>query len=167
MKDPKYQPLSVERMVSNNNHSIQEMAADIVAAYAGKNPMPAAKLPELIKTVYDVLAALKVSGDGATVAKKPAVSPAKSVGRGFVVCLEDGLRFKSMKRHLKVAHGMSPEEYQANWHLAKNHPIVAPAYSKRRSAIAKQAKLGQQVKHASRRAARAAGRPRRELKKAA
>ena len=154
-------------MVSNNSQSKQEMAAEIVAAYVGKNPMPVAKLPELIKTVYDVLAALEVSGDGGMPAKKPAVSPAKSVGRGYVVCLEDGLRFKSMKRHLKVAHGMSPEAYRAKWHLSKDHPIVAPAYSQRRSAIAKQAKLGQQTKPKSGRADKAAGRPGRELKKAA
>lgn len=162
-----YQPLSIERMVSNNNQSKQEMAADIVAAYVGNNPMSTAKLPELIKTVYDVLLDLEVCGDGAKAAKKPAVSPAKSVGRGFVVCLEDGLRFKSMKRHLKVAHGLSPEEYRAKWHLSKDHPIVAPAYSKRRSTIAKQAKLGQKIKLKSRRASRADGRPGRELKKAA
>jgi len=154
-------------MESSNNRNKQEMAAEIVAAYAGNNPMPAAKLPELIKTVYDVLAALEVSGDSAKAAKKPAVPPAKSVGREFVVCLEDGLRFKSMRRHLKVAHGMSPETYRAKWHLSKDHAIVAPAYSQRRSTIAKQAKLGQQIKLKSRPAAKAAGRPRRELKKAA
>ena len=154
-------------MVSNNSQSKQERAAEIVAAYVGKNPMPAAKLPELIKAVHDVLAALEVSGHGAKPAKKPAVPPAKSVGRRFVVCLEDGLRFKSMKRHLKVAHGMSPEEYRARWHLSKDHPIVAPAYSQRRSTIARQAKLGQQIKLKARRAAKVAGGSRRELKKAA
>lgn len=154
-------------MVSNNNQSKQVMAAEIVAAYVGNNPMPAAKMPELIKSVYDVLAALEDSGDGTKPAKKPAVPPSKSIGRGFVICLEDGLRFKSMKRHLKVAHGMSPEEYRAKWHLSKGHPIVAPAYSQRRSAIAKQAKLGRQIKLKARRAAKAAGRHGRDLKKAA
>jgi predicted transcriptional regulator len=154
-------------MVSNNNQSKQVMAAEIVAAYVGNNPMPAAKMPELIKSVYDVLAALEDSGNGTKPAKKPAVPPSKSIGRGFVTCLEDGLRFKSMKRHLKVAHGMSPEAYRAKWDLSKDHPIVAPAYSQRRSAIAKQAKLGQKIQLKSRRAVKAAGRPRRELKKAA
>ncbi len=167
MGDPKYQPLSIEKMVSNNSHKKEEMAADIVASYVGNNPMPVAKLPELIKTVYDVLAALEVSGEGAKAAKTPAVSPAKSVGRGFVVCLEDGLRFKSMKRHLEVAHGLSPDEYRAKWQLSRDHPIVAPAYSRRRSAIAKQAKLGQQAKLKSRRAAKATGRPGRDLERAA
>ena len=126
-----------------------------------------ADVPELIKSVYDVLAALELSGDGPKSSKKPAVSPNKSVGRGFVVCLEDGLRFKSMKRHLKVAHGMSPEAYRAKWQLAKDHPIVAPAYSKRRSAIAKQAKLGQRIKLKAGRAAKASGRAGRDLKRAA
>ena len=110
---------------------------------------------------------MEVSGDGAEVAKKPAVSPAKSVGRGFVVCLEDGLRFKSMKRHLKVAHGLSPDAYRAKWHLAKNHPIVAPAYSKRRSAIARQARLGRQPKLRASGADKTSGQPDRDLRTAA
>jgi predicted transcriptional regulator len=167
MRDPKYQPLRIKKMVSNNNPNKQEMAAGIVAAYVGNNPMPAVKMPELIKSVYDVLAALEESGNSAKPVKKPAVAPAKSVGREFVVCLEDGLRFKSMKRHLKVAHGMSPEAYRAKWRLSKDHPIVAPAYSQRRSTIAKQAKFGQQIKLKSRRAAKAAGQSGRDLKKAA
>lgn len=154
-------------MKSKNSHNKQEMAAEIVAAYVGHNPMPAAEVPELIKSVYDVLAALELSGDGPKPGKKPAVSPAKSVGRGFVVCLEDGLRFKSMKRHLAVAHGMSPEAYRAKWHLAKDHPIVAPAYSRRRSKIAKQAKLGQRIKLKAPRAAKASGQTERDLKTAA
>ena len=112
-----HQPLSMKTMASNNTQNKQEMAAEIVAAYVGNNPMSAAKLPKLIKIVHDVLSALERSEDGAKSAKKPAVSPAKSVGRRFVVCLEDGLQFKSMKRHLEVAHGMSPQEYRLKWHL--------------------------------------------------
>jgi len=154
-------------MKNKNSQNKQEMAAEIVAAYVGRNPMPAAEVPELIKSVYDVPAALELSGDGPKPGKKPAVSPTKSVGRGFVVCLEDGLRFKSMKRHLDVAHGMSPEAYRAKWHLAKDHPIVAPTYSKRRSKIAKQAKLGQRIKLKAGRAVKASGRTGRDLKKAA
>ena len=153
-------------MKNKNSPNKQDMAAEIVSAYVSRNPMPAAEVPDLIKMVYDVLAALEVSGE-AKPTKNPAVSPAKSVGRGFVVCLEDGLRFKSMKRHLKVAHGMSPEAYRAKWQLAKDHPIVAPAYSKRRSAIAKQAKLGQRIKLKAGRAAKASGRAGRDLKRAA
>lgn len=153
-------------MKSKKSQNKQAMAAEVVSAYVGHNPMPAAEVPELIKRVYDALAALEASGE-AKPAKKPAVSPAESVGRGFVVCLEDGLRFKSMKRHLEVAHGMSPEAYRAKWQLAKDHPIVAPAYSKRRSAIAKQAKLGQRIKLKAERAAKASGRAKRGLKTAA
>jgi predicted transcriptional regulator len=153
-------------MKSKNSQNKQSLAAEIVSAYLGHNPMPAAEVPRLIKMVYDVLAGLEVSGQAEST-KEPAVSRAKSVGREFVVCLEDGLRFKSMKRHLEVAHGLSPETYRAKWQLAKDHPIVAPAYSKRRSAIAKQAKLGQRIRLKAERAAKASGRAKRGLKTAA
>lgn len=152
--------------MNNNSLNRQNMVTEIVAAYVGSNPTAPDDLPKLIKSVYDALAALDVSGEAADRAvKKPAVPPAKSVGRGFVVCLEDGLRFKSMKRHLKVAHGMGPEAYRAKWHLSKVHPIVAPAYSRRRSAIAKQFKLGHEVK--GRRSTKTASQHGRKLKNAA
>jgi MucR family transcriptional regulator, transcriptional regulator of exopolysaccharide biosynthesis len=157
--------VSIKTMMCNDSSNRQEMVAAIVAAYVGRNPTAPGELPKLIKSVYDALAALDVPGDGAKTVRKPAVAPAKSVGRGYVVCLEDGLRFKSLKRHLKVAHGMAPEAYRAKWRLSKDHPIVAPAYSQRRSAIAKQFKLGQEIK--ARRSAKAAGRRSRKLKNAA
>ncbi len=152
-------------MMSNDGQNRQELVAEIVAAYVGSNPTAQGELPALIRSVYDALAALDGPGNGAKTASKPAVPPAKSVGRGYVVCLEDGLRFKSLKRHLKVAHGMAPDAYRARWRLSKDHPIVAPAYSRRRSAIAKQFKLGHEIK--DRRSAKAAGRGGRKLKTAA
>lgn len=152
-------------MMSDISQNREELVAEIVAAYVGRNPTDREELPALIKSVHDALAGLDVAGSDVKTAKKPAVPPAKSVSRGFVVCLEDGLRFKSLRRHLKVAHGMSPEAYRDRWHLSKDHPIVAPAYSRRRSVIAKQFKLGQEIK--GRRSAKAASHHGRKLKNAA
>lgn len=167
MKDPKYQPMSIEKMASNKSECRKEMAAEIIAAYVRNNKLPAAKLPELIKSVYEALAAFEASDEGAEPEMKPTVSPAKSVSRGYVVCLEDGLRFKSMKRHLNAAHGMSPEAYREKWHLSKDHPIVAPAYSRRRSAIAKAAEFGRRSKAKTQPSTAAARRHGKGLEKAA
>ncbi len=123
-----------------------EMAAKIVAAYVGRQGLPPAKLPELIRAVHGTIAGLAAGGKGAAAVAMPAVAPAvpraKSVARGHVTCLEDGLRFKSLKRHLRSAHGLSPAEYRAKWGLPANHPIVAPSYSARRAAIAKEIRFG-------------------------
>ncbi len=97
----------------------------------------------------------------------PAVPVAKSVGRAHVVCLEDGRKFKSLKRHLRTAHRMSAAEYRSKWGLSKDYPMVAPTYSAKRSAIAKQIHLGQRVESKARHAVRKAGRRSEALKKAA
>jgi predicted transcriptional regulator len=122
-----------------------ELAAEIVSAYVSNNSVPASDLPTLIGDVHGAI--VRVSS-GATVAvpevAKPAVAPKKSITNDYLICLEDGRKFKSLKRHLRTQYNMSPEEYREKWGLASDYPMVAPAYAKARSALAKQMGLGQQ-----------------------
>ncbi len=123
-----------------------ELAADIVSAYVSNNSVPAADLPALINDVHSALRRVTVGG-GAPVpaeALKPAVPPKKSITNEFIICLEDGRKFKSLKRHLRTQYNMSPEEYREKWGLGADYPMVAPAYAKARSNLAKQMGLGQQ-----------------------
>lgn len=123
-----------------------EIASDIVAAYVSNNSVPAAELPQLISTVHSSLAS--IASGGAPQAKMeeqnrtPAVNPKKSVTDDYIVCLNDGKQFKSLKRHLRATYNLSPEEYRAMWGLAPDYPMVAPNYSKARSELAKNMGLG-------------------------
>jgi predicted transcriptional regulator len=129
-------------MTSTNNI---ELAADIVSAYVSNNSVPAGDLPALINEVYGALVRV---GAGAVAepaeAPKPAVSVKKSVTNDYIVCLEDGKKFKSLKRHLRTQYGLSPEDYREKWGLPADYPMVAPNYAKARSNLAKQMGLGQQ-----------------------
>jgi MucR family transcriptional regulator, transcriptional regulator of exopolysaccharide biosynthesis len=122
-----------------------ELAAEIVSAYVSNNSVPASDLPGLLGDVHSAL--VRVSS-GASIAApeiaKPAVPPKKSITNDYIVCLEDGRKFKSLKRHLRTQYNMSPEQYREKWGLAPDYPMVAPAYAKARSALAKQMGLGQQ-----------------------
>jgi predicted transcriptional regulator len=122
-----------------------EFAADIISAYVSNNSVPASDLPALISDVHSAL--LRVNNGVATPAAeapKPAISAKKSVTNEFIVCLEDGRKFKSLKRHLRTQYNMSPDEYREKWGLAPDYPMVAPSYAKARSTLAKQMGLGQQ-----------------------
>jgi predicted transcriptional regulator len=128
-----------------NSNSYIELAADIVSAYVSNNSVPANDLPSLINDVHSAI--LRVtSGTGvvAVEAPKPAVPAKKSVTSEFLVCLEDGRKFKSLKRHLRTQYNLSPDEYREKWGLAPDYPMVAPNYAKARSNLAKQMGLGQQ-----------------------
>ena len=137
-------------MSDTNGKSFIELTASIVSAYVGNNPVPAAELPALINQVHGALT--RVSGNGAapTAAEqtpaKPAVSVKKSMTAEYLVCLEDGKRFKSLKRHLRTQYGMTPEQYREKWGLPADYPMVAPNYAVARSQLAKQMGLGQQRK---------------------
>ena len=121
-----------------------EMTADIVSAYVGNNSVTAADLPGLIQSVHRALAGISTGGDVAEAApKEPAVPIRRSITPDFLICLEDGRKFKSLKRHLRTKYNMSPEEYRAKWGLPKDYPMVAPNYAKARSDLAKQMGLGQ------------------------
>lgn len=121
-----------------------EMTADIVSAYVGNNTVSAETLPSLIASIH---AALSGVSNGPVEAepepKEPAVPIRKSMAPDFLICLEDGRKFKSLKRHLRTKYDMSPEEYRAKWGLPKDYPMVAPNYAKARSELAKSMGLGQ------------------------
>ena len=120
-----------------------ELAADIVSAYVSNNSVPTGDLPTLISDVHSAL--LRVGGGTVEIpveAPKPAIPVKKSVTPDYIVCLEDGKKFKSLKRHLRTQYNMSPDDYRAKWGLPKDYPMVAPNYAASRSALAKSMGLG-------------------------
>ena len=122
-----------------------ELAADIVSAYVSNNTVSASDLAGLIGEVHSAL--VRVSNgasDVPTEAPRPAVSVKKSITPDYIICLEDGKKFKSLKRHLRTQYNMSPEEYREKWGLPADYPMVAPNYAQARSQLAKQMGLGQQ-----------------------
>ena len=122
-----------------------ELAADIVSAYVSNNSVPATELPALISEVHSALARV-ASGVTVTSADslRPAVPAKKSITSEYIICLEDGKKFKSLKRHLRTQYGMTPEVYREKWGLPADYPMVAPNYAKARSQLAKDMGLGQQ-----------------------
>ncbi|WP_075995824.1 MucR family transcriptional regulator [Salaquimonas pukyongi] len=128
---------------SRNDELLVELTADVVSAYVGNNPVSTTELPVLISEVHKALRGVAAIAAAPPAPElKPAVNPKKSVFRDYIVCLEDGKKFKSLKRHLRSHFDMSPEEYREKWGLAPDYPMVAPAYSERRSALAKEKGLG-------------------------
>lgn len=125
--------------------SFIDLTATIVSAYVGNNPVPAADLPALISQVHGALTRVS-NGRAEPIAEpaKPAVSVKKSMTSEYLVCLEDGKRFKSLKRHLRTQYGMTPEQYREKWGLPADYPMVAPNYAVARSQLAKKMGLGQQ-----------------------
>ena len=122
-----------------------ELAADIVSAYVSNNSVAAADLPSLINEVYGALQRVSTGeAEPAPEPLKPAVPVKKSVMPDFIVCLEDGKKFKSLKRHLRTQYDMTPEQYREKWGLPADYPMVAPSYAAARSELAKQMGLGQQ-----------------------
>jgi len=122
-----------------------DLTANIVSAYLSNNPTPASEIPNLISQVHSAL--LRVtSGRTETPLEpaKPAVSIKKSIAPDYLVCLEDGKRFKSLKRHLRTQYNMTPEQYREKWGLPPKYPRVAPNYAVARSQLAKKMGLGQQ-----------------------
>lgn len=121
-----------------------EMTAGIVSAYVGNNLVSTADLPALIKQVHAALATVGAPvAEPAPAPKEPAVPVRKSITPDYLICLEDGRKFKSLKRHLRTKYDMTPEDYRAKWGLPKDYPMVAPNYAEARSNLAKQMGLGQ------------------------
>ncbi|MEO0729714.1 MAG: MucR family transcriptional regulator [Pseudomonadota bacterium] len=119
------------------------LTAQIVSAFVSNNAMPANELPSLIASVSDALRALDGDRPAAEPAQlKPAVPVRRSVMADYIVCLEDGKKFKSLKRHLRTRYALTPEEYRERWGLPHDYPMVAPNYAKARSALAKKMGLG-------------------------
>src|SRR3954465_3828851 len=122
-----------------------ELAADIVSAYVSNNSLPTSELPALLNVVH---AALAATAKGPIPEPLPALVPAvpikKSITPDYLVCLDDGKKFKSLKRHLRTTYDLTPEQYRAKWDLPRDYPMVAPNYAKARSELAKTIGLGQQ-----------------------
>ncbi len=125
-----------------------DCTADIVAAYVSNNSVSPAELPALIEAVHRALGQLGAPQVIQTEEQKPAVPVKKSVTPEYIICLEDGKKFKSLKRHLRTSYGMTPDAYREKWGLPKDYPMVAPAYAEARSQLAKSMGLGQSRKKA-------------------
>ncbi len=126
-----------------NKSVLIDLTTEIVSAYLGHNTVAREDLPDLIHQVYGALAAIADDGSAGDNRLQPAVPIDESVTDEYIVCLEDGQKFQSLKRHLRSHYNMSPDEYRAKWDLPKDYPMVAPNYAQRRSALAKQMGLGQ------------------------
>lgn len=118
------------------------LTADIVSAHVSNNAVPNTELPGLIETVFYTLTGLGAPEPEPEVELKPAVPIKKSVTDDHIVCLEDGKKLKMLKRHLKTAYNMTPEEYRAKWGLPPDYPMVAPSYAAKRQQLAKKIGLG-------------------------
>jgi len=127
-----------QRIVRDNT---LRMAAEVVAAYVGNNPLPTAQLKEVIRAVYNALTALE-RGESKAEPLKPIVPLKKSVMPDYIVCLEDGKKLKMLKRHLRTTFNLTPEAYRSKWGLPPDYPMVAPNYAAQRSAFAKKIGLG-------------------------
>jgi predicted transcriptional regulator len=121
------------------------LTSEIVSSHVIKNAVSAADLPRLVEIVFTTLTRLGNTPAQAPAEElKPAVNPRRSVTPDYIVCLEDGKKFKSLKRHLRTQYNMTPEQYRDKWGLASDYPMVAPNYAAARSQLAKQMGLGQQ-----------------------
>ena len=118
------------------------MMTEIVAAHVGHNTSPVSELPNLIDQVFKALAGVEAEPEAAAPPLQPAVSIRKSVTPDYLICLEDGKKLKMLKRHLRTAYDMTPEEYRDRWQLPADYPMVAPNYARQRSALAKEIGLG-------------------------
>jgi predicted transcriptional regulator len=122
---------------------VLRMAVEIVSAYVSNNSVASTQVPDVINTVFGSLSALNgQTTNGGGEPPKPAVSVRRSVTPEYIVCLEDGKQLKMLKRHLRAAYGLTPDEYRLKWRLPADYPMVAPNYAKQRSAVAKQIGLG-------------------------
>lgn len=120
-----------------------ELTSDVVSSYASHNPLAASDLPGLIRDVYEALDSVaSAANEPAQEKQKPAVSVKKSLNHDYLICLEDGKKFKSLKRHLKTHYDLSPDEYREKWGLPSDYPMVAPSYAEQRSKLAKKMGLG-------------------------
>ena len=120
------------------------LAAGIVSAYVSNNSVAASELPALINEVHAALTGVAREHRGRREPQKPAVPPKRSITPEYIVCLEDGRKFKSLRRHLHSQYGMTPEQYREKWNLPLDYPMVAPNYAATRSALAKKMGLGRE-----------------------
>ena len=138
----------MDESVGENN--LIDLTANIVSAYVSNNTVSASDLAGLIGDIYG---ALQKTSNGVAEAEpeplKPAVAIKRSITSDYIICLEDGMKFKSLKRHLRTHYDMTPEEYREKWNLPPDYPMVAPNYAAARSELAKKMGLGQQRRRAA------------------
>lgn len=136
---------------AKSSEMLIELTADVVAAYVSNNPVPVGELPNLIADVHAALGRVGTPADQPVVDKqKPAVNPKRSVHDDYIICLEDGKKFKSLKRHLMTHYNLTPDQYREKWSLDPSYPMVAPNYATARSQLAKKMGLGRKRKVAAR-----------------
>jgi predicted transcriptional regulator len=128
--------------VNDELSSRLELIASIVSAYVSNNSVPMTHIGELVQTVHDTLLRLEAEQPSDSQPLVPAVPIKKSVTPDYIISLEDGRRFRSLKRHLSAQYGITPEQYRAKWNLPPDYPMVAPSYASARSALAKSIGLG-------------------------
>ena len=134
----------MEHSQERSNEFLLELTAEVVSAYVGNNAVAASDMGNVIRDVFSSLKSAAGEPEQPVAEKpKPAVSVRKSLGHDYLICLEDGKKFKSLKRHLKTHYNLSPEQYREKWGLAADYPMVAPAYAERRSQLAREMGLGQ------------------------
>jgi predicted transcriptional regulator len=119
-----------------------QITAEIVSAYVSHNAVQPTAVPQLLQDVFHVLGSIAAPKADVAAPQQPAIPIRKSVTPDFIICLEDGKQFKSLKRHLQAVYGMTPEQYRRKWALPKDYPMVAPNYAATRSALAKSIGLG-------------------------
>jgi len=129
-------------MSSTTAERLAEITAGIVSAFVSNNQVPRSELANLIASVHQSLAGIGEPTKLVTQALTPAVPVRKSVHNDYIICLEDGKKFKSLKRHLGVHYNMTPDEYRQKWGLPRDYPMVAPSYAAARSELAKSMGLG-------------------------
>ncbi len=135
--------MNEERAEKLPRQDLLRMVTEIASAYVAQNTVTASQIPNIITTVFDTLSGISEgNADGSANAGKPAVAIRRSVTPDFIVCLEDGRKMKMLKRHLRTAYNLSPDEYRSRWGLPADYPMVAPNYAKRRSEFAKKIGLG-------------------------
>jgi predicted transcriptional regulator len=122
---------------------VVSLTVEVVAAFVENNSLPVAELPVLIQSVHETLTRVSTVGPPESEAKQPAVPIRKSITPEYIICLEDGLKFRSLKRHIGTL-GMTPDQYREKWGLPADYPMAAPAYAAKRSALAKGMGLGLQ-----------------------
>lgn len=129
-------------MAETDHNDLLALTTDIVSAHLSNNQVNADEIPALIQKVYKTLA--NVNGEGVAMSERPqpAVPIKKSVTPDYIICLEDGKKLKMLKRHLKTAYNMTPEDYRERWGLPADYPMVAPNYAQQRSKLAKEIGLG-------------------------
>jgi predicted transcriptional regulator len=133
-------------MATNGSNKTVGLVAEIVSAYVSNNSLPSSDLGNLIGDIHAAVVKLvdNPSQAAAVEPSKPAVPIKKSITEEYLVCLEDGRKFKSLKRHLRTRYNLTPEQYRAKWQLPPDYPMVAPGYAQTRSRMAKDMGLGQQ-----------------------